>query len=85
MILKSVRPSVSILSTSIGPGGGANVLDTAVRSGQFFGYDVRASLAIPRFQDSFDSDTATLTDPDLDAQLRAALTTLAINEQKAVA
>ena len=39
------KPAV-LLSTSIGPGGGANVLNTAVMSGQFFGYDVAASLAL---------------------------------------
>ncbi|MEL6890143.1 MAG: NAD(P)H-dependent oxidoreductase [Actinomycetota bacterium] len=65
-----------LFSTSTGPGGGTNVLSTAVMSGQFFGYDVAASLAIPSFHDNFDTDTGTLSNHELDAQFRAALTTL---------
>jgi chromate reductase, NAD(P)H dehydrogenase (quinone) len=69
------KPAV-LFATSPGPRGGANVLDTAVRSGQFFGYDVKASLSIPSFPQSFDTDAGTLTDPVLDEQFRAALATL---------
>ena len=69
------KPAV-LLSTSIGAGGGRNVLDTAVRSGQFFGYDVKASLAIPSFHDNFDPATTRLTNAELDDQLREALSTL---------
>ena len=70
------RPAV-LFSTSIGQGGGGNVLNTAVMSGQFFGYDVTASLAIPVFQNSFDIRAGALTDPVLDTKFRDALTTLA--------
>ncbi len=69
------KPTV-MFSSSLGPGGGGNVLQTAVASAQFFGNDVRASLAIPSFHQNFDSATTSLTNPDLDAQFRAALTTL---------
>lgn len=67
---------VVLFSTSIGRGGGANVLNTAVMSGQFFGYDVKASLAIPSFHENFDTDNGSLSDDVLDEQFRAALTTL---------
>ena len=69
------KPAV-LFSTSIGPGGGGNVLNTAVMSGQFFGYDVTASLAIPSFHENFDTSTGSLSNAELDEQFRAALTTL---------
>jgi len=69
------RPAV-LFSTSIGGGGGGNVLNTAVMSGQFFGYDVTASLAIPSFHQNFDIESGTLTHSELDAQFRDALGTL---------
>ena len=64
---------VVLFSTSIGPSGGANVLKTAVMSGQFFGYDVKASLSIPSFHENFDTESGALRDPELDRQFRAAL------------
>ncbi len=67
---------VVLLSTSIGRGGAANVLNTAVMSGQFFGYEVEASLAVPTFHENFDVATGSLVDTDLDQQLRTALATL---------
>lgn len=69
------KPTV-FFSTSVGPGGGANVLNTAVMSGHFFGYDVKASLSIPSFHDNFDATSGSISNRDLDAQFRAALTTL---------
>lgn len=66
----------ALFSTSIGRGGGANVLGVAVKSGQFFGYDVVASLAVPSFQDNFDPATGSLTDTELDARFRDALRAL---------
>ncbi|MEL7158735.1 MAG: NAD(P)H-dependent oxidoreductase [Actinomycetota bacterium] len=69
------KPTV-MLATSIGARGGANVLKTAVTSAPFFGNDVRAELSIPRFGDNFDTKGGTLTDPDLDTQLRSALAVL---------
>ena len=71
------KPTV-VLATSAGPGGGANVLASAVASAPFFGNDVRAHLAIPSFHANFDTVTASLTDPDLDAQLLAAVSKLAV-------
>lgn len=70
------KPTV-MLATSRGPGGGRNVLATAVGSAPFFGNDVTAHLSIPSFSDNFDTVSGRLTDADLDGQLRAALATLA--------
>ncbi|MEM7287173.1 MAG: NAD(P)H-dependent oxidoreductase [Actinomycetota bacterium] len=78
------KPAV-LFSTSIGPSGGANVLKTAVMSGQFFGYDVKASLSIPSFHDNFDLDTGVLRDADLDGQFRAALASLGDDSATGVA
>ncbi len=72
------KPSV-LLSTSAGPSGGANVLKSAVFSGQFFGNDVKASLSIPSFYENFDKDTNSLSDPELDAQFRQALSSFSFD------
>jgi NAD(P)H-dependent FMN reductase len=66
------RPTV-MLSTSPGRNGGANVLRTAVQSAPFFGNEVLASLAIPNFSANFDTVSGSITDPELDEQLRAAI------------
>jgi NAD(P)H-dependent FMN reductase len=69
------KPTV-MLATSVGGGGGGNVLQTAVASAGFFGNEVVASLAVPSFGENFDADTGTITNPEIDAELRTALTTL---------
>jgi NAD(P)H-dependent FMN reductase len=69
------KPTV-MFSTSIGPGGGGNVLKTAAASAQFFGNDVLATLSVPSFHDNFDTTTGALSNDELDAQFKAALTTL---------
>jgi chromate reductase len=74
------KPTV-MLSTSPGPGGASRALQASVESAPFFGNDVRASLVIPSFYDNFDPATASLSNPDLDAQLRAALSTLSSDTQ----
>ena len=68
---------IVMLSTSPGGGGGGFVLRTAGHLASYFGNEVLASLAVPRFGENFDTEAGALTDPDLDAQLREALTTLA--------
>jgi NAD(P)H-dependent FMN reductase len=78
------KPTV-MLSTSPGARGGRSVLETAVRSAPSFGNEVRASLAIPSFHDNFDAATATLTDPELDTELRSALATLAGDPERSLA
>ena len=69
------KPAV-LFSTSTGPGGGCNVLRTAVASGQFFGYYVKASLSIPSFHRNFDAASLALSNADLDEAFRGALTAL---------
>lgn len=78
------KPTV-MLATSPGRGGGRNVLETAVASAPFFGNDLRASLSIPSFNDNFDAETRTLTDPNIDTQLRAALMTLSLHTVESTA
>jgi NAD(P)H-dependent FMN reductase len=78
------KPTV-MLSTSPGPSGGGNALRTAVESAVFFGNDVVANLSIPTFYDNFDADTQALTNPDLDAQLRASLASFSTTREGAIA
>ena len=66
---------IVMLSTSPGGGGGGFVLRTAAHLAGYLGNEVLASLAVPRFGQNFDSESGTLSDPDLDAQLRQALAT----------
>ncbi|MGH1489995.1 MAG: NADPH-dependent FMN reductase [Acidimicrobiales bacterium] len=73
------KPTV-MFSASMGPGGGANVLQAAVGSAPFFGNDVKASLSIPSFGQNFDVEGHLLSDADLDAQFREALTALSPSE-----
>ncbi|MEM9651766.1 MAG: NADPH-dependent FMN reductase [Actinomycetota bacterium] len=69
------KPTV-MLATSPGGRGGGNVLNTAVGSAPFFGNEVLASLSVPNFGDNFDTEAGKLTNPELDAELRAAVQTL---------
>ncbi len=69
------KPSV-LLATSPGPGGGGNVLQTAVTSAPFFGNEVVASLSIPAFHDNFDTSAGSLSNPEYDDKLRAAIADL---------
>ena len=62
-----------IMSTSPGGNGGANVLKTATEAAPHFGADLRGSLAVARFNDVFDKDTAQLSDPSLAEALRTQL------------
>ena len=68
---------IVMLSTSPGGGGGGFVLRTAAHLAGYFGNEVLASLAVPRFGENFDTEASRLTDPDLDVQLRQALAKLA--------
>ncbi len=69
------KPAV-LFSSSLGSRGGANVLDTAVMSGQFFGYDVKASLSVPSFHENFDTHSGNFRNADLAEQFRSALASL---------
>lgn len=62
------KPMV-MLATSPGPGGAANVLNTATTSAPYFAGDVKASLSIPSFYDNFNMAEGKLTDEALNGQL----------------
>lgn len=62
------KPMV-MLATSPGPGGAANVLNTATTSAPYFAGDVKASLSIPSFYDNFDMAEGKLTNEALNGQL----------------
>lgn len=70
------KPMV-FLSTSPGPGGAANVLNSAVTSAPYFDGDVKASLSVPSFFDNFDTETQQITSQSLLAELTQAVATLA--------
>ncbi len=65
-----------MLSTSPGGRGGATVLETAVKSAPHFSGDVKASLSIPSFYESFDSEKGLLINEELKNQLVEALNKL---------
>lgn len=69
------KPTI-MLSTSPGRGGGANALRTGVESAPYFGNDLKASLSIPRFYDNFDLAEKKLTNEEISAELRQALSTI---------
>lgn len=69
------KPMV-ILSTSPGSMGGATVLAAAVNSAPYFDGVVKASLSIPSFYDNFDSDKQLLKHPELNEQLKDAVSHL---------
>lgn len=69
------KPMV-IMAAAPGPGGGASVLRTATESAGFFGADLRGSLSVGRFSETFDKENGELTDPELAAKLRQHLTAL---------
>lgn len=66
------KPMV-ILSTSPGGRGGASVLETAVNSAGRFGGVLKASLAVPKFPENFDTQTQKLTNAGLQSSLLNAL------------
>lgn len=69
------KPQVA-LSASMGPGGAASVLKTAVGSAGFFGADIRGSLSIGPFTEKFDTEAGKLTDESLEQSLREILSEL---------
>ena len=67
---------IVMFSTSPGGGGGAAVLWAASQLATYLGNEVLATLAIPKFGENFDMSGGTITDTDLDTQLRSALASL---------
>jgi len=69
------KPMV-LLSTSPGARGGASVLAAALASAPRFNGDVKASLSIPSFGDSFDVTQGKIIQEELATQLQTAVNTL---------
>ncbi|MFT4835694.1 MAG: NAD(P)H-dependent FMN reductase [Psychromonas sp.] len=69
------KPMV-LLSTSPGARGGASVLGTAVQAAPYFNGLVKASLSIPSFFDNFDAKKQLLIHPELNEQLKDAISHL---------
>jgi NAD(P)H-dependent FMN reductase len=69
------KPMV-LFSTSPGARGGANVLETAIKSIPHFGGIVKASLSIPSFYENFDSEKMTVKDKALNSQFKDAINLL---------
>ncbi len=65
-----------IMSSSPGPYGASNVLKTANDSAGFFAADIRGSLSVPNFYDTFDTENGKLSDDKLSAELRTQLAKL---------
>ena len=66
-----------MLSTSPGGRGGASVLAAATTSAPYFGGQVKASLAVPGFNDNFDAAQGVLKNEELKAKLVLAVGSLA--------
>ncbi|MFK7858051.1 MAG: NADPH-dependent FMN reductase [Granulosicoccus sp.] len=69
------KPMV-IMAASPGAGGGANVLKTALEAASYFGADIKGSLSVGRFSQTFNSDSGELADPQLASALREQLNLL---------
>ncbi|WP_209348378.1 NAD(P)H-dependent oxidoreductase [Pontixanthobacter sp. CEM42] len=69
------KPMV-LLSTSPGPGAAGRVLAMAETAAPHFGGNVLGTLAVPKFDENFDSEEGVLTNASLDADLRALLAKL---------
>lgn len=68
--------AVLLLSTSPGGRGGATVMEQALNSWPRFGAEVKAHLSVPSFFDNFDPDAGVITNPQLNTQLKEAVTQL---------
>ncbi len=67
---------VALFAAAPGARGGQGVLDHAVVVTPFFGGEVVGSLAIPRFDEHFDSVAGELVEPDLRARFEEILAAL---------
>lgn len=67
---------VVYLATSPGPGGAQTVLAAAVASAPYFGAEVKASVSVPSFYDNFDFESGAITNPDIAAEIKQAVSQL---------
>jgi len=69
------KPMV-LLSTSPGGRGAKSVMELALRQIPRFGGEIRASVSVPSFGDNFDSDAGRVSNPQIAAEVEAAVKTL---------
>jgi NAD(P)H-dependent FMN reductase len=69
------KPMV-LLSTSPGGRGGKSVMELALSQIPRFGGQIRASLSLPSFMDNFDSASGRVSNPELAAEVEAAVKSL---------
>jgi chromate reductase len=74
------KPMV-LLATSPGAGGANNVLQAAIGSAPYFAGDVKASVSVPSFFESFDKESGQFTNTEIHQQLIAAAESLAQSAQ----
>ncbi|MBU2869407.1 NADPH-dependent FMN reductase [Colwellia sp. E2M01] len=67
---------VVFLASSPGPGGASSVLAAATASAPYFAADVKASISVPNFYENFDIEKQAVTNPEIVAQLKAAVAQL---------
>lgn len=65
-----------LLATSNGARGGKSVLEIATNASPRFAGDVRASVSVPSFSENFDSDAGKVINPQINAELVAAVEAL---------
>ena len=65
-----------LLSTSPGGRGGRTVMELALSQVPRFGGDIRGSVSVPSFQDNFDDERGIVSNPEIDAEIRAAVEAL---------
>ena len=77
-----IRPKVYqdkkmvLLSTSLGGRGGKSVMELALSQIPRFGGDLRGSVSVPSFGDNFDADAGVISNPDIAAEIEAAMNEL---------
>ncbi|MEO1043297.1 MAG: NAD(P)H-dependent oxidoreductase [Pseudomonadota bacterium] len=64
---------VVMMATSPGKRGGAGVLAAATTAAPFFGANLVGSFSLPSFNQSFDTERGSITDPEKENELRAVL------------
>jgi len=69
------KPMV-LLSTSPGGRGGKSVMELALSQIPRFGGHIKASLSLPSFMDNFDSASGRVSNPELAAEVEAAVKSL---------
>jgi NAD(P)H-dependent FMN reductase len=71
---------IVLLATSPGGRGGKSVLELALAQIPRFGGDIRGSVSMPMFYENFDSERGVVKNSEIDAEIRAALKHLLIDD-----